>query len=107
MYVPGAFDMISLSVACVRDATRIDAGESVPPKIPSRAADGYVAQLTMPATATTAATTVSARPGLGRVRRNRIVGLLAKGRKDFRRRDERLRNADVQRWASDPTRRCS
>src|SRR5690348_16265423 len=91
MYVPGALDMISLSVACVRDATRIDAGESVPPKIPSCADDGYVAQLTMPATATKAATTASARPGLGGVLRNRIVETTGEGRKDFRRRDVRLR----------------
>jgi hypothetical protein len=73
MYVPGALDMISSSVARVRDATRIDVGESVPPSIPSRADDGYVAQLTMPATAMAAAATVSARPGLEWGLRDRIV----------------------------------
>jgi len=78
MYVPGALDMISSSVARVREATRIDDGDSVPLNIPSRAAEGYVAQLTIPATAMTAATTLSARPGLGWGLRSRIVGTIGK-----------------------------
>src|SRR5215216_7553310 len=47
MYVPGAPDMISTSVARTRVAARNDVVDNVPPRIPSRAEDGYVAQLTM------------------------------------------------------------
>ena len=79
MYVPGAPDMISSSVAPAA-AGRNRAVSSAGLSVPSCAEVEKPAQLTIVAVLTVAATAVSTRPNTGRVLRYNIEGCEKRGR---------------------------